>query len=348
MLVEAKYPTRFDARKYDEYLEKGFFRGASIMYKTQLLCIGSKVSSVINIRLPIKNFEISKSKKRVLKGVEKNFTVKVQPYYVNKQHDLLYKKFKKKFKGFLYPDVESFLSLGSPFALAIFNTHLLEIYDGDKLIAFSLFDFGYKSCAGLLAIYDFDYNKYSLGNYTMFKEIEIAKHEDIDYYYPGYVLNNTNDFDYKLRIGKVESLDWNNGWSLKENIKKGDFLSDKIWLKMREAKKHIEGLGLNYKLYFYPNFSLGYLMEISSIFNFPVYIQIFNTQLGGDIYLFYDHFKDDFVLGRFNLVSLFPKSEKLEVSEEYENSVDLDLDIKECTEEIIRCKNVTEIFSSNY
>ena len=65
MLVEAKYPTRFDARKYDEYLEKGFFRGASIMYKTQLLCIGSKVSSVINIRLPIKNFEISKSKKRV-------------------------------------------------------------------------------------------------------------------------------------------------------------------------------------------------------------------------------------------------------------------------------------------
>ena len=140
----------------------------------------------------------------------------------------------------------------------------------------------------------------------------------------------------------------NNGWSLKENIKKGDFLSDKIWLKMREAKKHIEGLGLNYKLYFYPNFSLGYLMEISSIFNFPVYIQIFNTQLGGDIYLFYDHFKDDFVLGRFNLVSLFPKSEKLEVSEEYENSVDLDLDIKECTEEIIRCKNVTEIFSSNY
>lgn len=336
MLVEAKYPTQFNGEKYDAYLANGFFRGASMMYKTKLLCIGSKVSSVINIRLPLDDFELTPKKKKLIKKVEQKFTIKVRPYYPNKQHDLLYQKFKSRFKGFLYPDIESFLSLGSPFALAIYNTHVLEVYDNKKLIAFSLFDYGKVSCAGLLAIYDFNYADYSLGNYTMFKEILVAKGYGLKYYYPGYILNNIHDFDYKLRIGKVETLDWKLGWRKNQNIKQGEFLSDIIHLKIDMAKMVLASFNVDYELLYYPNFSLAYLIENKSIFNFPAYFKIKNSKLKGNLMMYFDHDQKDFVIGRYKYVQLFPKSEKLEISVEYENAQDLDLNILECTQIIYR------------
>lgn len=343
MLVEAIYPTRFDAAQYDHLLANGFFRGASMMYKTQLLCIGNKVSSVINIRLPLENHEFSKSQRRLKSKVEKRFRIKVHPYYTNKEHDRLYHTFKQKFRGFLYPDIESFLSLGSPFAFTIFNTHIIEIFDGDKLIGFSLFDFGAKACAGLLAVYDLDYAKYSLGKYTLLKEIEIAKYEGYNFYYPGYILNNDKTFDYKVCVGNVEKLNWNIGWQHTENLRQGDYLSDEIEAKTNTALAFTKANGFEGKLFYYPNFSLGYLMNIPRVFTFPVYIQLFNSGISGDIYLYYDHFKKEYVLGSFQIISVFPRSERLEISDEYLNSAELDLNIKENIQVFCRTADLTEI-----
>ena len=78
---------------------------------------------------------------------------------------------------------------------SIFDTYEVAVYDGSKLIGLSYFDFGQKSVASLLSVYDVtdEYKKYSLGVYTMLLEVVYAQEQDKTYYYPGYVLDKPSE-----------------------------------------------------------------------------------------------------------------------------------------------------------
>lgn len=329
MLIEAKYPLKFDRESYDQYLEKGFFRGASMFYKTQMLCIGTQVSSVLNIRLPLSKHSYSKSQRKILRKVKKQFRVKMSSYLPTDQMETLYQAHKSRFKGFLYPDLASFLTMGSTSAYEIFDTYKVEVFDGDRLIAFSLFDLGKRSMASLLGVYDEEYASYSLGIFTMLYEVELAKGWHISYYYPGYILHNNRQFDYKLRIGEIEFLDWNKGWRKDLKNKPDHFLSDIIETRIAEAQGFLTGKGVQTEKRYYPNFSLGYLMPLPGVLRSPVFLDVNDTGLTGRIIIEFDYRTDKFRLGKIKPIHMMPDTERLEISNEYLNAKALELDLYE-------------------
>ena len=61
MLVQTHYPRQLSRSRYDQYLASGWFRGAVMLYKMDLVCIDNEVYSVVNIRLNLEHYKVSKS-----------------------------------------------------------------------------------------------------------------------------------------------------------------------------------------------------------------------------------------------------------------------------------------------
>ena len=75
MLVQTHYPRKLSRTRYDQYLASGWFRGAVMLYKMDLLCIDDEVYSVVNIRLNIEEFRLRKSQRKLLKKAEQKFHI---------------------------------------------------------------------------------------------------------------------------------------------------------------------------------------------------------------------------------------------------------------------------------
>lgn len=80
----------------------------------------------------------------------------------------------------------------------VFTTEVLEVRDGNQLIAAGIFDSGARSLAGIMNFYHPAYRKYSLGKYLMLLKINHARQQCKAYYYPGYLVQGYPKFDYKL------------------------------------------------------------------------------------------------------------------------------------------------------
>jgi len=83
-------------------------------------------------------------------------------------------------------------------AHSVFDTQIVEVRDGEQLIAAGIFDQGTDSIAGIVNFYHPDYRKYSLGKYLMLLKLAHASQQQKTYYYPGYVVHGYPKFDYKL------------------------------------------------------------------------------------------------------------------------------------------------------
>lgn len=79
-----------------------------------------------------------------------------------------------------------------------FDSWMIEVRDGTKLIAAGYFDIGKNAIMGILNIYHPGYRKYSLGKYLMLQKIDYALGNNIACYYSGYISTSNTKFDYKV------------------------------------------------------------------------------------------------------------------------------------------------------
>ena len=328
MIVDAKFPLKLTAKSYDNYLEQGYFRGASSLYRTELLSIGKKLSGVVNIRLPLSDFEFTKSQRKLIRTTESKYRVTISKYThcLDKEH--LYQLFKHKFKGFLYPTLNDFLYFDKS-KVNIFNTQMVEIFDGKKLISFSLFDRTDNSIANLLAVYSYEYLKDSLGTYSLLKEIHFGLENNLKHAYPGYILSNNTEFNYKLRMGKMEYLDWLTGWSFDPTNEQSNNLVDLINNQINVLSNALNVLNINHQVIYYPNFSLGYILPIPFLVKEPIYVRLLKHEYEDQI-LFYDHKRNKYNLGLIGTLETFANHNQIDLSEEYKTFDDIDVDIKTC------------------
>lgn len=91
---------------------------------------------------------------------------------------------------------------GSKKELFIFQSWVLRIYDGEKLIALGVFDKGDKAASSQIHCYDPAYARNSLGKYLMLLTIDHLKREEYMWYYPGYVFAGNAKMNYKLFLGE--------------------------------------------------------------------------------------------------------------------------------------------------
>lgn len=253
MFGEKRYPESLSPEELDIYLANGWYRMGQSIFTTHFLCFHDQFFSALWVRLSLKNYEFSKSLRKIIRRNYSAFDIRFQPAQITPEKEALYQKYKQGFPGQLAPTLDD--SLHEGFDGNIYNTFETLVYDGDKLIAFSFFDLGEKSAASILGVYDHDYHKHSLGLFTVLLEIIFCIKNDFDFFYPGYVVPGNTRFDYKLRIGPVDYYD------LKTNlwIEFNGLEEEEIPLfKMEQQLKKIQQLFLAHDLkathYYYPLF----------------------------------------------------------------------------------------------
>ena len=79
-----------------------------------------------------------------------------------------------------------------------FDSHMIEVRDGSRLIAVGYFDKGKYAIMGIVNFYHPQYRKFSLGKFLMLQKLDYALANNITYYYTGYISTENTKYDYKL------------------------------------------------------------------------------------------------------------------------------------------------------
>lgn len=228
-----------------------------MLYKMDLLCLERDIFSVVNIRLKITEFEFKKKQRKLMRNNDARFRTTIRKADPGPEQEKLYQKQKARFKGFIHETLHDHLFQGHPYTP--FDTYEINVYDGDRLIASSLFDLGQKSVASLIGIQDPDYAKYSLGTYTMLKEIEYARTLQMRWYYPGYVLDKPSSFSYKLRLGDFQYYNHNKRWVSIDKFVRNQSLAEQFKKKLARMEDCLRHYFVEYDAWLYPYFSMGYM-----------------------------------------------------------------------------------------
>lgn len=260
MLVQHYYPQSLSPARLDKYLASGWFRSAPMLYRSQLICLEEDVFSTVNIRIRLKDYALTKSLRKIVNRNDKQFRYEVKRFSLNQEKERLYHGQKHRFKGFIFDNLHQFFFAN--LEDSVFDTFEVCVYDGDKLIAVSFFDRGKTSLASILGLYDRDYEKYSLGTYTMLLEIRYGLQNFCKYYYPGYILDKPSVFDYKLRLAKenMEYYNWKGRWRPIDKLEQERLLVHRLRERILDMEKVLKNFGIPYQKVLYPLFSIGYLV----------------------------------------------------------------------------------------
>lgn len=350
MLVEHYYPTCKTDFELDDYLSKGWFRSSASLFRAEILCFEEILHTVINVRLPLSNYQVKKRHRRIKRNVTNRFTVTVQPFQISLEKEALYQSHKHRFKGFLQKNLFKYLNgeERSESDAPIFNTYEVNVFDGNQLIAFSLFDVGTTSIASILGVFHPDYEKYSLGTFTMLREIEFAKSLDYALYYPGYILHNTTLFDYKLRLGNhMEFYNQDKIWKpISERsslVLKSKVLENKI----EEAKAIIDLFEIPCKKITYPAFALAYFnFEEIYFVRSPIFLLLFVEEVSNNALIVeYWAEREEYVISEIDISSKFSQQNLISISDEALNSKTNCLDLLTYNYILVQENHPTEMMS---
>ncbi|MFN6378217.1 MAG: hypothetical protein ACK4WD_03015 [Flavobacteriales bacterium] len=273
MLLKSKEALNLSAAAYDKLLAAGWFRGARFMNKPEYICVKGELFSPVHVRLPLEGHELTKSLRKTNRINEDRFRWQMCPCDVDEDAERLYRAQKEDFQAFIYPNLEE--AIYSARGNNSFKTFSIRVYDGDKLVAMSFFDVGQNSMASLLGLHDKAYYKESLGNFTILKEIEVAKRMGLKYYYPGYVLDDLKVFGYKLRFGKFQFKDTTRRWRSIEHFEFGKTESAHFKAKFQKLVSWLETNGMKGNTRIYPlHYAFNPGIDQSQFYRYPMYYEL--------------------------------------------------------------------------
>ncbi|TLM95622.1 GNAT family N-acetyltransferase [Hymenobacter jeollabukensis] len=179
----------------DFYLSQGYYRMHQDLFTCRFLPLDGSLYTVHWLRLALADVVLGAEQRRLLR-VNARFTLRSAPFRLTEEYEELYARYRASIDFDAPETVEAFTMAGH--AHSVFPTEVLEVRDGERLIAVGIFDRGTRSLMGIMNFYDPAYRKYSLGKYLMLRKIELAREQGLAYYYPGYVVHQYPKFDYKL------------------------------------------------------------------------------------------------------------------------------------------------------
>lgn len=254
-------PTKINATELDEYLARGWRPLGQRIYTADFIQLElGEIFSVIPTRLPLNDHQWSKSQRKLLRKNGQIFRTEIRTARIDQE------KIRVNEQYLLEHPTKSTeeLHIHTTFdGRRIFNTMECAVYWKDELVAFSFFDFGEYSVYSKAGIYHPAFKDYSLGNYTMLKELEWCKYNQLEYYYPGYISPDIPLFDYKTKIGKVEF--WNlqsRKWlpySTFENAKHGPL--ELLLNRTDDLQNKLETIGYQAPLYQYVFFEMQMMQK---------------------------------------------------------------------------------------
>ena len=179
----------------DYYLSLGYYRMGQDLFTCRFLPVGQEVHTVHWLRFVVSQVAYG-SKQRQLLRQNSRFAVVIKPFELTAEYEALYTRYHKAIDFEAAASLETLLLAEATHS--VFETQIIEVRDGGQLIAAGIFDCGTASIAGIVNFYDPAYRKYSLGKYLLLLKTEYARRQQLDYYYPGYLVHGYPKFDYKL------------------------------------------------------------------------------------------------------------------------------------------------------
>lgn len=299
MFTEKQFLTSITGVELDHFLNRAWYRLGQLIFTCHFLFFNESLYSPIWIRLPLQNYRLRKSLRKIKRQVENNFRVEIRTGQIDPFKEQLFQKYRQHFKGNLSPTlIESLQDNGS---INIYNTMNIEVFHGKKLIAFSFFDIGEKSLASIKGVYDPAYSRYSLGIYTMIREIEYGLDHNFEFYYPGYVVPGFDRFDYKLRIGTKEELEFyylkSRSWINYSLFSNEHIPVEILTKKLTEMGWEMAANSIQCQLMYYPAYDaniFGY--ENDRFLESPLFLNIFINHFPSPKFIvFYDIWKEKYV-----------------------------------------------------
>ena len=194
---------------YDRLINFGFRRSGSFVYTPNCpFC-----SACQSVRVPVDTFSPNRSQRRAR---QKNADLKViqKPAAFEQEHFELYCRYlHKRHSGSTMenPSPEDYMNfLNSEWS----DTYFYEFRDtgkSDKLVAVAVAD---NLSNGLSAVYTFyepDEEKRSLGKFAILRLIEVAKKQNLDWFYLGYWIDGCRKMQYKSEYQPAEIF-YNGHW----------------------------------------------------------------------------------------------------------------------------------------
>lgn len=165
--------------------------------------------SCISIRIPVQKFIPSRSVKRLLNR-SKHFTFTLEKPCPSRDAFRLYLSHKKRFKREVAESFRHYVrSFFAPFP---FN-RMLTIRDGETLVAVSHLDITANAMSAVYCYYDEEhYGRFSPGKLAVYKEIEWAKEQGIQFLYLGFYVPQNRHTSYKLLYKPNQLLTGDNHW----------------------------------------------------------------------------------------------------------------------------------------
>ena len=179
----------------DYYLSQGYYRMGQNLFTCQFLPLETGLYTTHWLRLAVAHAAYGPKQRRLLR-LNERFGVAVRPFRLTPEYEELYARYYAAIDFEANPSLADLLLDGN--SHNVFDTSVVEVRDGEQLIAAGVFDSGHDSIAGIVNFYDPAYHKHSLGKYLMLLKLEHARRHQLAYYYPGYLVHNYPKFDYKL------------------------------------------------------------------------------------------------------------------------------------------------------
>lgn len=207
-LIHEKFPIpQLSPAVFDKYMEKGWRFLGEIMLRHNALMYKDEFTLTVPLRIRLDGFSFSKSQAKVLRTHREYFKFQIAPIEVTSEKNQLFLRHCNRFEfGNHYTDLSTFITPKSRF-LPVQGWEI-EVYDQSDLVACSYIHLGEHSICATYCFFDPDYTQFSLGNFTMFLEIELAMRLKKQWYYVGYAHQTPSQFDYKYNFNNLESMDW--------------------------------------------------------------------------------------------------------------------------------------------
>ena len=198
---------------YAKYVKRGWRRFGMLLHRPNC----KNCFECINLRIDTKNYEFSKSARRILKKAE-NIKIKIVKPLVSQSHINLYNKyhyFMSQKKGWRFQETTDYLYNKSFIEGASNYGYEILYYDEDKIIGIDFIDIIDDGISAIYFFYDPDYAHLSLGKLSIYYQIIKAKELGLKWIYMGYYVQECESLNYKSQYKPYQLL--KDRPSIKEN-----------------------------------------------------------------------------------------------------------------------------------
>jgi arginine-tRNA-protein transferase len=185
----------------DEYLALGYYRMRNSIFTTNQVFVeyygnSALFTPVFWLRTVLDLVAESRSSLRIRKKCS-GFTVRFLPAVITEEMEELYTAYRNHI-NFDTSDSCRECMTDEDININPFNSRMIEVRDGARLIAVGYFDIGLDSSMAILHFYHPDYRQFSLGKYLMLQSLDYSREQQMRFYYPGYLSTTHPKMDYKI------------------------------------------------------------------------------------------------------------------------------------------------------